>query len=213
MAMFGIQFDPTEGEASTPRDGFPVIPPGKYPAQIVESSRREEDPDDPNHTFNLKFEIVDGEYVGRNIWTDIRFLNTNSEAQEYGQRDMKAICRATNTLKAASTEDLHFKTFMLHLRVKLKGFQEKQRKDGTPGYIHQKDKNEVSGYSAAPAGVGLNYQPRPPREASAPAGGGYQQPRPAQQPAMAGAGAGGGGAPRPGSSGYRPWEDAAKRQG
>jgi hypothetical protein len=126
-----------------PNTPLEAIPEGKYIAQIVESGWK------PNKAgtgryLELKFEVVEGEYKGRNLWDRLNLEHPNSTAVQIAQGDLSAICRAVNVMQPKDSVEMH--NIPLALTVKVK-----KREDN--GELA----NEIKGYEsrgAAKQGAG-----------------------------------------------------------
>lgn len=155
--MASIVFDASTVDPSKPRD---IIPPGKYLAQIVASEMRATNNGDGQY-LQLEHEILDGEHKGRRIWNNLNLVNNNAKAVEIAQRDLSAICHAIGQMHVTDSEQLHFKPFVLTVKVKPEG----PDKQG----IIRPAKNEVGGYEPASGAAPIAQQARPQVVASNPA--------------------------------------------
>ena len=129
--MAEINFDASAVEPSQPSG---PIPAGSYLAQIIESDVKLLKSGNGTGVA-LTFQVLDGEFKGRRVWTNINVQHNNPEAQRIGQQQLSTLCRALNVMQLKSTEQLHNQP--LKIRVKI-------RVDAQYG-----DKNEISGYEAA----------------------------------------------------------------
>ena len=177
----GGAFDANNVEPSAPIE---VLPPGKYPAQMVKSEMKE-NKKGTGYNLDMEFEIIDGPAQGRKLWDSLSLVNPSTQAVEIAQRQLSAICHAVGRLQVSDSEELHFKPLMVSVKMIPAGTVEKS------GFVHKRDKNEVEGYSAygdAPAAPRPAHAPRPAAQAAppprtAPAA----APPPAARPAMANA--------------------------
>lgn len=129
--MANFTFDATTVEPSAPSG---PIPAGTYIAQVIESDLKQLK--SGNGTgLALTFQIIDGEFKNRRVWTNLNVKHSNPEAQKIGQQQLSTLCRCVNVPKLTATEQLHNKP--VRIRVKI-------RQDATYG-----DKNEIAGYEAA----------------------------------------------------------------
>jgi hypothetical protein len=44
--------------------------------------------------LKLTFEIIEGDYAGRRIWSNLNLVNPNEKAVEIAQRELAGICKA-----------------------------------------------------------------------------------------------------------------------
>ena len=130
-----LNFNANEVEPSV---GFEAIPAGKYQAVIVDSEMK------PNRAgtgeyLQLEFEIIDGEYKNRKVWTRLNLNNPNPDAVRMARADLSAICHAVNVIQPGDSVELH--NLPLTITVKC-------RKTPDGDIV-----NEIKGYSAknAPA--------------------------------------------------------------
>lgn len=56
--------------------------------------------------INLTFEIVEGQYIGKKIFAWLNLENPNAEAQQIGQGELSALCRAINIKDLRSPSQL-----------------------------------------------------------------------------------------------------------
>ncbi|MBX9594809.1 MAG: DUF669 domain-containing protein [Roseomonas sp.] len=162
----GGAFDANNVEPSAPIE---VLPPGKYPAQMVKSELAANSKG-TGYNLNLEFEIIDGPAQGRKLWDSLSLVNPSAQAVEIAQRNLSAICHAVGKLQVSDSEELHFKPLLVTVKMIPKGTVEKN------GFEHKRDKNEVEGYSAL---AGAQPAPRPVAQASPPM---QARPAPAASP-------------------------------
>ena len=91
MASFGSTFDATGIE---PTQTLEVLPPGKYPAQIVNSDLRLTKDGMGQYLF-LEIDVLEGPYQGRKLFDRLNLVNANPQAVEIAQRTLSAICLPT----------------------------------------------------------------------------------------------------------------------
>ena len=151
MAKLG-GFNPAEHEEVK---SFDPIPEGKYVAMITDSDMRQTKAMDGEY-LKLTFEIIDGSWKGRLIWTNLNLRNKNPKAVEIANRNLAGICRAVHHLTPLDdSEVLHNKPLKIKVTVR----------EAQNGYNAN---NEIRGYSPA--------TDAPPQVASNPASGGVTPP-------------------------------------
>ena len=101
--MATLNFNANEVEPSV---GFEAIPAGKYQAVIVDSDMK------PNKAgtgeyLQLEFEIIEGEYKNRKVWTRLNLNNPNADAVRMARADLSAICHAVNVIQPGDSVELH----------------------------------------------------------------------------------------------------------
>ncbi len=147
-----------------------AMPAGWYNVMMDESEVK---PTKGGDGFYLqcRFNILDGQYVGRKVSTRFNIRNPNPVAQEIAYKQLSAVAHAVGVLHVGDSSELHGRP--LKVKVKLK-----------PADGQYEASNEISAYKnineqvgpaagAAPAGTGV------------PAGFGTQAPAPAPAPVAA----------------------------
>ena len=134
-----INFNANEVE---PSKAFDPIPAGKYIAVITDSEMKETRAGTGRY-LQLEFEITDGEYAGRKLWSRLNIENQNAEAVRMARADLSAICRAVNVLTPNDSIDLHNLPLVIKVHC---------RKDKNTGEIT----NDIRGYESR-----ANYRPEP----------------------------------------------------
>ena len=134
-----LNFNANEVE---PSKAFDPIPAGKYIAVITDSEMKETRAGTGRY-LQLEFEITDGEYAGRKLWSRLNIENQNAEAVRLARADLSAICRAVNVLTPSDSIDLHNLPLVIKVHC---------RKDKNTGEIT----NDIRGYESK-----ANYKPEP----------------------------------------------------
>tara|TARA_R100001530_G_scaffold36149_1_gene28133 strand:+ start:5648 stop:6181 length:534 start_codon:yes stop_codon:yes gene_type:complete len=161
MANLG-GFNPNEHEEEK---SFDPIPAAQYVAMITDSDKRDTR-DETLFMFNgekvrawylkLTFEIIDGPYKGRLVWTNLNLVNKNPKAVEIANRNLASICRSVHHLTPLDdSQALHNKPLKIKVTIR----------EAQNGYDAS---NEIKGYSPA--------ADAPPQVAGAPANGGVTPP-------------------------------------
>lgn len=133
--MAQIMFDATQ---VAPQESLSPIPAGTYLAHIIDSEVRPLK-SGMGQALALTFEVLDGPYRGRKVFTQLNVQHRGSpDAERIAQAQLSALCHATGVLKLSDSTQLHMRP--VRIRVKI-------RKDETGQYG---DRNEVTGYEAAP---------------------------------------------------------------
>ena len=134
-----LNFNANEVE---PSKAFDPIPAGKYIAVITDSEMKETRAGTGRY-LQLEFEITDGEFAGRKLWSRLNIENQNAEAVRMARADLSAICRAVNVLTPNDSIDLHNLPLVIKVHC---------RKDKNTGEIT----NDIRGYESK-----ANYKPEP----------------------------------------------------
>ena len=132
-----LNFNANEVE---PSKEFEPIPAGKYVAVITDSEMKETRAG-TGHYLQLEFEITDGEFAGRKLWSRLNLENQNAEAVRLARADLSAICRSVNVLTPTDSADLHNLPLVIKVHC---------RKDRNTGEIT----NDIRGYEPK-----ANYTP------------------------------------------------------
>lgn len=166
--MATLNFDASQ--VPTDFGNIDPVPAGWYNAAVDESEMKPTK-DGSGAYLNIRFTILDGQYVNRKFYTRMNLRNSNPTAQEIAYKQLSALAHAVNVLHVQDSSQLHG----IPLKVKVK-----VRKDSTGQY---EDQNEVTAYKNINEQVDM--QPAP---AAASTGFGNaatipQQPHPFAQPA------------------------------
>src|SRR5262249_1394232 len=100
-----------------PSAGFEPVPAGKYLAVITDSETK------PNkagtgHYLQLTFEIIEGPFQKRLLWTRLNLDNPNATAVQIARAELSAICRAVNTMAPNDAVELHNLPVLIHVKLK-----------------------------------------------------------------------------------------------
>jgi len=157
-----------------------ALPAGWYNVMMDESDVKptsKSTPDNPQFMLACRFNILDGQYQGRKLFTRLNIRNSNPQAVEIAYKDLSAICHAVGMIGLVQDSTmLHGKP--LKVKVKLRA--------ATGEY---EVSNEISAYKnineqvGAPAGAPMGMPG--PGVTPPPQNMGWQQPQ-GQQPAPAG---------------------------
>jgi hypothetical protein len=98
--MAQLNFDATQVEPDT---GFDTVPAGWYNVSMDESDLKPTK-DGAGTYLQARFNILDGQYRGRKLFTRLNIRNANAQAQEIALRQLSAIGHAVGVpgLAAAS---------------------------------------------------------------------------------------------------------------
>lgn len=93
-------------EEVQPSTGFECLPSGDYIAVINESEMKPTRSGTGEY-LQLEFEIIEGEYSGRKLWTRLNLENQNQKAKEIARAELSAICHAIGVLHPRDSVELH----------------------------------------------------------------------------------------------------------
>lgn len=192
--MVALNFDATNVPPDT---GFDPVPTGVYHLCVDESEIK---PTKNNNGMylNMRFNILDGMYVGRKVWHRFNIRNDNQQTVEIAFKQLSSLARACGLMQVADSQHLH--NIPIKARIKLRpaegGYDESNditkfmpMNDPTPVTMHSAAA-PAGGMTPPPAG-GFAPNPTPPTGFApnptsfapqvAPAGfGGAPQPQPTQ---------------------------------
>ena len=127
-----------------PAVDFEAIPAGKYLAVITESEMKPTKSGKGSY-LELVFEVIEGEYKGRNLWARLNLDNANPLTVQIARAELSAICRATGVMQPKDSIELHNLPLLITVKCK-------KRED--TGDIT----NEVKGYAKKEAATGQPQQ-------------------------------------------------------
>ena len=116
--MTDLDFDANVVE---PTGKFGPVPIDDYYAIITASEMKDTKPKpnkNPGKYLQLVFEIADGEYKGRKIFSQLNLVNDNSTAVEIAQRALSAICRCVGVLHPKDSAELHNKPLIISVGIR-----------------------------------------------------------------------------------------------
>lgn len=132
-------FDATTVEP-VPTD-FEPIPAGKYPAILCDSQEKQSK---AGHSYlSLEFEIVEGRYKGRKLWTNLNLNHPDPKAVKFARAELASICKAVGVLRPTDSAQLHNLPVLLNVKVsrrkdndelqnRIKGYEPKAAASGQP---------------------------------------------------------------------------------
>ena len=130
--VMGAAFDPEEYDTSKTGD-FEPLPPAWYPVTIDEA-KVEKTSKGTGTLLSLKLTVVGDNFAGRKLWPRLNLKNPNPKAEEIGQRELAAICKAIGLATIADSSDLIDKAIMVRVKVR--------KEEG------RNPDNDVTGYKA-----------------------------------------------------------------
>ena len=139
-----LNFDATTVQPQ--ETSFAPIPAGNYLA-VVTSSEVKPLKSGNGTGVSLQFQIVDGQYANRRIYSNINIQHSNPKAEGIGQSQLSQLCHATGILQLKDTQELH--NIPVNIKVKIRV--------AAPGSNYD-DQNDITGYESA---NGVSHQPVP----------------------------------------------------
>jgi hypothetical protein len=176
--MAQLNFDATKVE---PDAGFDTVPVGWYNAAIDESELKPTK-DGSGTYLQLRFNILDGQYRGRKLFSRLNIRNASTEAQEIALRQLSAIGHAVGVLHIQDSQQLH--GIAMKVKVKIRPASADGQYEAQNEIIVYKNINEPVETVGSGQGAGAPQQqgfaPQQPQGFQQPQQG-FQQPQPQQQ--------------------------------
>ena len=122
----------TEGKQEL--GSFEAFPRGEYVAQIINSEMKKTNAGDGEY-LELQFQVLEGEYRGRSVWSRLNLVNKNEVAVDIAYQHLTSICKAIDiVVLGEDSAPLHGKPMVIKVTVK-------------PADAQYEASNEVKGYS------------------------------------------------------------------
>lgn len=135
MAQLGAAFDSSRHEDMR---SFEPLPADEYLVQITKSEVKDTR-DKTGKYISLEFTVMNGEFKGRKVWTNLNIVNRNPVAVDIAKKELATICRACGKGVIQDTNQLHMIPILMKLRI-------------TPPKGDYPAKNEPTGYRSAEGG-------------------------------------------------------------
>lgn len=155
MANLNGSYDPSAEAQSD----FSAFPSGEYLAQIVESEMKPTKNNDGEY-LELEYEVMDGAYKGRKVWSRINLSSPNEQARTIANREFASVRSATGVANPRDSQELHYKPHVIRVEMIPAGTVDKK------GYKSTRDKNEVKAWKKA---EGVTNTSAPTHSTAAPA--------------------------------------------
>jgi len=123
---------------------FEPIPAGKYLA-IISDSGMKPTKNGSGSFLELTFQVIDGPYKNRLLWSRLNLENPNKQAVEIARAQLSAICRAVGVMQPKDSLELH--NLPLQITVKCK------RREDNDEIV-----NEIRAYAKKEADTGQPQQ-------------------------------------------------------
>jgi hypothetical protein len=144
---------------------YTPIPVGRYNAVITASEMKPTK--SGGQRLALTVEIIEGQYMGRKIFTGINLVNANPEAEKIAKIELSNVCRAVGIIHPRESEELHNKPLSIKVAIK-------------PETEQYPAGNEIKGWDAIAPDAGrektINVSKAPPAQEVAPAPAGNKKP-------------------------------------
>lgn len=123
-----------------PATDFEPLPAGKYLAVITDSQMKPTK-SGTGHYLELTFQVVDGQFKNRLLWSRLNLDNPNRLAVQIAQGELSAICRAVGVLQPKDSVELHNLPLLITVKCK--------KREDTGDVV-----NEIRGYAAKDTAAG-----------------------------------------------------------
>jgi hypothetical protein len=100
-----------------PSSNLEAIPAGKYLAVITESELKPTKSGSGSY-LQLTFQVLEGEYKGRFLWSRLNLHNANPTAVKIAQAELSAICRAVGVLTPGDSVELHNLPLVINVKCR-----------------------------------------------------------------------------------------------
>ena len=100
-----------------PNVGFDLLPAGKYNAVIVDSEMKATKNGDGKY-LELTFEVLEGVFKGRKVWSRLNINNPNEKTQKIAQAELRHICEAVNVMVIQESSQLHNRPLEITVKCK-----------------------------------------------------------------------------------------------
>ncbi|MBA2480446.1 MAG: DUF669 domain-containing protein [Planctomycetes bacterium] len=125
-----------------PSANFEPIPAGKYLA-IINDSQMKDTKKGGGRFLELTFDVIDGEFKGRKLWTRLNLENPNPLTVKIAQGELSSICRALGVMTPNDSVELHGLPLVITVKLKkredssemtneIKGYGKKDATSGKP---------------------------------------------------------------------------------
>mgnify|MGYP003428993428 CR=1 FL=1 len=164
------------------------IPAAWYIAAIDQSEMKPTN-DGQGAFLEVRYNVLDGQYVGRKVFARFNLRNNNQQAVEIAYKQLSAVCHSTGVLDCTDSNLLH--GIPHKIKVTLRQGGPKLNREGQPTGENYEPSNEIKGWkgvnepteNVAAAAVNPGFPAGPGPAAAAPQGwGGAPQQPAAQQP-------------------------------
>ncbi len=115
MAFLGPEgFDANQYD---PMRTYEAVPAGRYLATIVSSEMKPTKAGDGEY-LELKFQIIEGEYRGRPLFSRLNLRNRSQQAVGIAKAELSSVCRAAGVMTPRDSAELHDVPMLLEVRCR-----------------------------------------------------------------------------------------------
>jgi hypothetical protein len=106
-----------DANAVEPANDFDPLPSGKYVAVITDSEMKANKAANGSY-LQLTFQVIEGEYKNRFLWTRLNLDNPNATAVTMARAELSAICRAVGVMAPNDSVELHDLPLVISVKCK-----------------------------------------------------------------------------------------------
>jgi hypothetical protein len=118
-------FDNFDANTTPQQTEFKPLPDGQYLAVIIDSkekptknAQRFGDGSFSESFIEFTFQIVEGEFQGRRVWTRLNLKNKSEQAQAIARSELSSICHAVNVMRPRDSLELHNLPLVISVKCK-----------------------------------------------------------------------------------------------
>lgn len=89
-----------------PSEVIEAVPAGWYNA-VIDNSELKPTKDGSGAYLEVRFSVMDGQYVNRKIFKRLNIKNNSAQAQEIAYRELSSICHAIGRIQVSDSHELH----------------------------------------------------------------------------------------------------------
>ncbi len=132
------------------------VPAGWYNAAIDQSDMKPTK-DGSGAYLELRFTILDGQYVNRKLYARLNLRNANQTASEIAYKQLSAICHSVGVIQVADSQQLHGRPLKIRVKVRAATGEYEASNDIT-SYKNIAEVVESTGNATAPWGTAAPQQ-------------------------------------------------------
>lgn len=88
-----------------PHGSFEPLPAGQY-AAVITNGEEKSTRNGNGQYLQLEFEIIDGDFKGRKLWTRLNLINPSDKAVAMARAELSSICRTVGVMCPQDTPEL-----------------------------------------------------------------------------------------------------------
>jgi hypothetical protein len=111
------RLDGFDANTVDPMQDFDAIPAGDYLVVMTDSDWKPTKAGTGRY-LELTFQIIEGDYEGRRLWTRLNLDNPSEKAVEFARAELSSICRATSVMAPKDTAELHDRPLIATVKCK-----------------------------------------------------------------------------------------------